>query len=186
VKKLKNILNIVVILSISFVGILIMFLNSTFGNYAVIVYDLLINPILFFVYIALTLVFIVWIKKHLRKDYYYLFSIPIIFVLISFIWRQNLHKNVVLEALIEDSKGSSLTLFDNNTFEIKLQHQHLAYFKKGNYKKEGIEIYLKENDIVDLTDSLFTQRYRILKNAVLEPIDNEKFKTITVYNTVYN
>ena len=105
-----------------------------------------------------------WIKKNLRKVYYSVILIPIAFVVLSFINKKNLHKNVILEATIEDSKGSSITLFNDNTFEIRIQHQHGADFKKGDYNKEGNEVFLKVNDIAVLTDSLFTQKCIILEN----------------------
>ncbi|WP_258932555.1 hypothetical protein [Flavobacterium oreochromis] len=38
---------------------------------------------------------------------------------------------------MEESKGSLITLFDDNTFEIKIQYQHGADYKKGNYKKKA-------------------------------------------------
>lgn len=182
-KKFKYLLKIIVVICICFIGVLIILFNSTFGNFTVTVYDLFINPFLFFVYLILTLFFILWTKKHARKEYYYLFLIPLIFTFISYLWKQNIHKNILLKAIIEDSKGSSITLFDNNTFEIKVQYQHGADFKKGKYEKKGNEIYLKENNIVSLTDSLFTQKYVINKNEKLEPLDSKKFKTITVYNS---
>ena len=175
------------ILTIAFaliVGILIMLLNSSFGNYTETIYDLFINPFLFIIYITLSI--IIYFKSSFKIEYYYLLLIPIIFTFISLVWKKSLHKNVTLSGIIENSKSSTIKLFDNNSFEIKIQHQHGADFKKGDYEIEKNQIILKIKNIEELTDSLFTRKYKIIENKKLEPIDNQKFKTITVYNNGYN
>ena len=87
---------------------------------------------------------------------------------------------------MEESKGSMITLFDNNTFEIKVQYQHGADYKKGNYEKKGNEIFLKENSIVELTDSLFTQKYYIVNNQNLIALNNQNFKSLTILKIKLN
>ena len=81
---------------------------------------------------------------------------------------------------MEESKGSLITLFDNSTFEIKVQYQHGADYKKGNYEKKGNEIFLIEKDITILTDSLFTQKYYLMNNEKLIVLDNKSFKPLTI------
>jgi len=173
VKIFKNLLKILIVIAIFCVGTLIIVLNSTFGDFAESVYDLFANPILFFVYLLLTLIFIIWTNRQIRKKYYLLFFIPIVFTLMSFVWKQNLHKNttlattIILGIIFEESEGSSIKLYDDNTFVIRIQHPHIAYFKKGIYKKNGNEILLKENSISELTNGLFNQKYIINENKTL-------------------
>lgn len=179
-KTFINILKSVFFICLSFIGILIIILNSTFGNYSATVYDMFLNPFLFLVYLTLSLIFINWTKKQIKNKYFPLLLIPLIFTILSFLWKHNFHKNICLQAIMEESKGSMITLFDNNTFEIKVQYQHGADYKKGNYEKKGNEIFLKENSIVKLTDSLFTQKYYIVNNEMLLILNGHKFKPLTI------
>lgn len=174
------ILKAVLFSCISCIGILIILLNSTFGNYTATVYDMFINPLLFLIYLMLSLIFINWTKKQIKKKYFYLLLIPLAFTIVSCLWKQNFHKDIYLQAIMEESKGSLLTLFDNNTFEIKVQYQHGADYKKGNYEKKNNEIFLKENSIVKLTDSVFTQKYYIVNNEKLIVLNNNKFKPLRI------
>jgi len=185
-KTFINILKSVLFICISFLGILIILLNSTFGNYSATVYDMFLNPFLFLVYLTLSLIFINWTKKQIKKKYFSFLLIPLIFTILSFLWKQNFHKNIYLQAIMEESKGSMITLFDNNTFEIKVQYQHGADYKKGNYEKKGNEIFLKENSIVELTDSLFTQKYYIVNNQNLIALNNQNFKSLTILKIKLN
>lgn len=158
--------------------------NSTFGDFTETVYDLFINPILVFIYLILSL--LLYFKTSINKQYYYLLLIPIIFIFISLIWKTNQHKDVALEGIITNSKGSTIKLFTNESFEIKLQHQHGADFKKGNYHKNGNKIVLKQKNIEELTDRLFTQNYIIIENENLKPIGNKNFESITIFNKNHN
>ena len=175
-----NILKSVLFICISFIGTLIIFLNSTFGNYSVTVYDMFLNPFLFLIYLILSLIFINWTKEQIKKNYFSLLLIPLVFTIVSYLWKQNFHKNIYLQAIMEESKGSLITLFDNSTFEIKVQYQHGADYKKGNYEKKGNEIFLIEKDITILTDSLFTQKYYLMNNEKLIVLDNKSFKPLTI------
>lgn len=161
------------------IGILIVLLNSTFGNYSTTVYDIFLNPFLFSIYLILSLIFINCTKKQIDKRYFSLLWIPLVFTILTYFWKQNFHKNIYLQA-IEESRGSVITLFDNNTFEIKVQYQHGADYKKGNYQKKGNEIFLIQNDITNLTDSLFTQKYHIINNKKLIALDKKNFKSLTI------
>ncbi|NHN26112.1 copper resistance protein NlpE [Flavobacterium jejuense] len=179
-KTFINIIKAVLFICISFIGILIILLNSTFGNYSDSAYDLLLNPFLFIIYFIFSLIFINWTKEQFKKKYFPFLLLPLIFTIVSYLWQQNFHKNIYLHAIMEESKGSLLTLFDNNTFEIKVQYQHGADYKKGNYERKGNEIFLKEDAIVELTDSLFTQNYYIVNNEKLIVSNNNKFKPLTI------
>lgn len=61
----------------------------------------------------------------------------------------------------------------------KVQYQHLAEFKKGNYEKIGNKIFLQENTICELTDNLFTQKYYIENNKNIIPVD-KNFQPLTI------
>lgn len=117
-KTFFKILKSILVFCIIFIGILIILFNSTFGNYTSTVYDLFLIPFLFLVYLIKSLIFIFWTKRHRQKKYIILLLSPIIFTILSQLWKQNFHKNISLKAIIEESKGSTITLYDDNTFEI--------------------------------------------------------------------
>ncbi len=178
-RNLGFILKGILFLIICCVAFLIIGLNSTFGNYSVSVYDIFMNIVLFLLYPILVLVFIIFTNKLINNNYFYLFFIPVLFVVFSFIWSENWHKKILYETSFEDSEGSTIVLFDNNSFEIRIQHQHGADYIKGSYIKNDKELLLQEKKITKLTDSIFTEKYISKDDSIFIPTLSG-FKTVNL------
>ncbi len=147
-KLYKKILLAIFMPIIILVALLMILVSSTFGNYISSVYDIMLNFVLFPVYIVLSLIVIGFSKEVLPvKKLYLLFLVPFIFMFVSYLHGKNLHKDVIVEAKIEGyADWSSMVIFDNGTFDFKLNHPHATQHIKGTYTKNGNIYTFQESD----------------------------------------
>ena len=185
-KIFSKILKLLIIGIITLIGVLIIQMNSTFGNYNSTAYDIFINLILLIGYSVLSILIISLTKKRIKqKKLYFLLLLPLVFIFVSMIYGKNYHKKIMLEGKIENYPISKITLFNNQTFEIRIQYPHVSEYIKGKFKKTESELVLIGNELEKWTDSLYTHKYLIKNDSIFEPI-NKKFKKISVYNNLYN
>lgn len=79
-------------------------------------------------------------KKSTKKKCLFFLLILLLTTILSFLWKQNFHKNIYLESIIYESNGTIVT----NTFETRMQHQRGIDYKKDNYEKKGNEVFLRK------------------------------------------
>ncbi len=162
-----------------------MLFNSTLGNYHTTAYDIFINPILWLVYFILSLILILTTQKQVKsKNLYLILILPVLFGFISYTNGKNLLKRSILEGKIDNYPSSIITFFDNETFEIKIYYPHVTEYKKGEFERIKNDFILKETELVNITDSLYTTMYKLENDSILKP-NEKKFKQITVYNNGY-
>lgn len=178
-KILFTIFKIITTMLISTVAVFMVILNSSFGDYRVTSYDVIINLILFVVYGLLAVIVLISFK--VKFDMFYLLLVPVAFVALSFIWEKNPHKKIVLEGEIDVDIWPSVDvkMFDNSTFEIIVSSPHVIDHLKGRYTKEQNYIFLNRDDIEVLTDSLCTQQYQLVEGNRLEP-NSDQFAVIKI------
>lgn len=84
--------------------------------------------------------------------------------------------------------GSTLSIKENNTFEIKIQGHHMSCHYKGDYKINKDTLELLRKDIGTQTDNIFFNKY-LLKGKNLSPIEgnlivNDSAKSLII-NKIY-
>lgn len=83
---------------------------------------------------------------------------------------------------LNENIKSSLILYKNNTFAITCDFIENSCIYQGEYEIIKQKITLKRDNIINITDSLFTNEYTInYKDSVLVP-NNTNFEKIKILN----
>jgi len=78
----------------------------------------------------------------------------------------------ILEAEIQNSQayGGSLTLYNNQSFAAAVRSAEYSKTFQSDYKMNGDTLYLEREDLIAVTDSLFTTSYLRVNDTLFVPL----------------
>lgn len=168
-ETIGEVFRVLFLICLIILGSLICLLNFKFRDYCISVFDIIVSPTLILFYLFFLACYLSFEpSKFLKK--YLIFAIPFCVLAISKIDFKGFFRTPIYIGIIESEFGneSNLTLFDNNSFKISVQRQHLRCFINGTYSLAKNLVTLDRKDLPMITDSLFTFEYRleILNNCM--------------------
>jgi hypothetical protein len=170
---------------LSFLGLLTFKFYIHFGDYCSGMFEGLLWMFfcLIFIVVSISIVIYDLIKRKFDYKVFIIISIIFIYNYLQFN-RIDGNKDAVLIGLLDNSNNDRiLTLNKNETFVIKIQELHWSCYKKGDYEIKDNILTLEKENLIQETDSLFTNKYKIdLKRKALIPLE-KGFNTITIQST---
>jgi hypothetical protein len=175
--KIMNILKYILkYLTLFLLFILLMFLTKTYGDFStVLLVILFIIPIVIVLFlINIFVLYRIERKKNNTKTFkitlFFLFVLLTINLLVGY---YNLHKTSKM-LLILESDHSYITLFEDLTYRIEIQHHHGTSNYSGEYTFENDKLKLHDTLIEKKTKKRITNEYNFNKTInEFEPIKKE-------------
>lgn len=88
-----------------------------------------------------------------------------------------------------DLRAAQIQLYSNNSFSVRISYVDWSCTYQGDYKINNDTLFLKRDDLTELTNNVFDTKYKFsYQDSLLIPIDKKckKIKILTGHNMQYS